>query len=262
MILLNNQIVQPAEFPESQFKTGLSIYEVIRIFKGHAIFLKDNLLRLRNSIKKSNIDIDIHQLRIEDKLNRLIALEHIEEGNIKYVLHLTKDKWDEYIYQIPHHYPTEENYKNGIDTITCEAIRLNPEVKYINNDLRTQTDRLLQEHRVYEIILKDTEGSVTEGSRSNVFFIKAGILYTAPTFQVLPGTARKRVLDICKAHQIPVIEERIKYSDLKEFESAFITGTSPLVLPIRKIDEFSFDPQNNRLREIMEFYFSLLDKFF
>jgi len=59
-----------------------------------------------------------------------------------------------------------------------------------------------------------------------------------------------------------VIEERIKYSDLKEFESAFITGTSPLVLPIRKIDEFSFDPQNNRLREIMEFYFSLLDKFF
>lgn len=262
MILLNNQIMPSAEFSESRFKTGFSIYEVIRIFKGHAIFLRDNLLRLSNSIKKSNIDIDIRELRIEDKLNHLIALEHIEEGNIKYVLHLTADKWDEYIYQIPHHYPTEENYKNGVDTMSCEAIRLNPEIKYINNDLRTLTDRLLQRHRVYEIILKDTEGYITEGSRSNVFFIKAGILYTAPGCYVLPGTARKRVFDICHTQRIPIKEERIQYRDLKEYESAFITGTSPLVLPIRKIDEFIFDPQNDRLRQIMEFYFSLLDKLF
>ena len=262
MILINNQIIHKADFSESRFKKGFSIYEVIRIFKGHAIFLKDNLLRLSNSIKKSNIDIDIRELCIEDKLNRLVQSEHIEEGNIKYVLHLSDGKWDEYMYQIPHHYPTEENYRNGVDTITCEAIRNNPEIKYINTDLRTRTDQLLQKYRVYEIILKDKDGCVTEGSRSNIFFINEGVLYTAPTPYVLPGTARKRVFDICNKHQIPVLEKRIPYDELRNYESAFITGTSPLVLPVRKMDEFIFDTRNNRLREIMDLYFALLDKLF
>lgn len=59
MILQNNIIKTAGDFSETIFEKGLSIYEVIRVFHGHPIFLSDNLMRLDNSLKKSNIGIDI-----------------------------------------------------------------------------------------------------------------------------------------------------------------------------------------------------------
>ena len=89
MILQNNLVTSEAGFSEKIFEKGLSIYEVIRIFKGNPIFLKDNLLRLDNSLKKSNIDIHVEDLNLPDKLQHFIRLENMTEGNLKYVLHFT-----------------------------------------------------------------------------------------------------------------------------------------------------------------------------
>lgn len=259
MILYNNIITNKDSFSEKIFEDGLNIYEVIRIFNQKPIFLQDNLLRLQNSIKKCNLDIDIPNLHIEDKLNRFIQLEHIQQGNLKYILRITKDNtFDEYIYQIPHSYPTRENYDQGINTVTCLAMRENPEVKYVNGELRTMADQLIKEKQVFEVLLVDQEGFITEGSRSNVFFIKHQTLFTASTRFVLPGTSRKRVLDICKELGFPVTEERVAYSALTEYEAAFITGTSPLVLPIHYIDDILFDSQNPVLKEVMNAYFSMM----
>lgn len=258
MIFINNTIDSGKEFSEKIFENGLSIYEVIRVFEGSPIFLHDNILRLSNSLKKSNIPIDAANLDIPAKLHRFIELEHIAEGNIKYVLHFAKATPDEYIYQIPHSYPTEKDYQQGVPTMTHEAVRENPEVKYINADLRTLTNRLIQENHVYEILLVDREGYITEGSRSNVFFVKGETLYTSPLQYVLPGTSRKRVIDLCQAHGIPVIEKRIDCRSVGEYDIAFLTGTSPLILPINRIDNTCYHPDNAFLHRLMHYYFDLL----
>ena len=259
MVLLNNVVIDNAEFSESRFENSLSIYEVIRVFNGHPIFLKDNLIRLDNSLKKSNIDIDAESLNIPEKLKHFIALEKITEGNLKYVLHFTMGKMDEYIFQIAHSYPTDKDYQEGVPTITHEAIRKNPGVKYINADLRTLTNRLIHDNRVYEILLVDTEGYITEGSRSNVFFIKDQTLYTSPLEYVLPGTSRKRVFDICKNHQIRIEEKRIACNRIDLYDVAFLTGTSPLILPINRIDKVHYNTDNSFLHQLMSYYFALLE---
>ena len=83
MMLFNNKPIDNKEYSEDILNEGLSIYEVCRVFRGKVIFLNDNLLRLDNSIKKSNIAIDLNSLHVADQLNRLIQLENIKEGNIK-----------------------------------------------------------------------------------------------------------------------------------------------------------------------------------
>lgn len=259
MILFNNQLTENAAFDEKKLEDGLSIYEVVRVFGNTPIFLSDNLQRLSNSLKKSNIQIQVESLNIPEKLGRLIAMEHISEGNLKYVLHFTAGRMDEYIYQIPHSYPTSRDYSQGVAVMTYPAVRENPEIKYINYNFRELMNHLIREHQVYEILLRDQENYITEGSRSNVFMIRKNVLYTAPTDYVLPGTSRKRVLDICKQHRIRVIEERIPYAALKDFDAAFLTGTSPLILPINCIDVISFNPGNPLLRQLMNYYFALLE---
>ena len=262
MMLFNNKPIDNKEYSEEILNQGLSIYEVCRVFRGKVIFLNDNILRLDNSIKKSSLDIDLKSLHVEDKLNRLIQLENIKEGNIKYVLRITPSGVDEYIYQINHSYPAEEAYQHGVDTVTCRAMRENAEVKYINSGLREMTNRILQEKGVYEVLLIDEDGCITEGSRSNVFFIRDNTLYTAPLPYVLPGTSRKRVLNICQEDKLNVIENRVNYKDIASYEAAFITGTSPLVLPIARIDGIAFDPHHPLLIKVMERYFNLLSKNF
>lgn len=258
MILRNNVFEEAADFSENIFETGFSIYEVVRIFKCTPIFLKDNLLRLDNSLKKSNIDIDIESLNIPLKLERFISLNDIHEGNLKYVLHFTDNHTDEYIFQIPHSYPTEKEYREGVPVLTYQAVRENPGVKYINPGLRIATNQLIREQQVYEILLVDQEGYITEGSRSNVFFISGHTLYTSPIEYVLPGTSRKRVFDICKAYHIPIVEKRIPKKAVEEYEAAFLTGTSPLILPINRIDQTPFNPDHLLLRQLMKYYFALL----
>lgn len=260
MVLVNDIAQNSAGFSEKILETGLSIYEVIRIFNKKPIFLQDNLLRLDNSLKKSNIRLGLSDLHLPDKLEHLIRLEHIEEGNVKYVLHFTNGKMTEYLYAIPHSYPSAEAYRQGVDTMTCKAVRENPEVKYLNPALRNLTNRLIEENGVYEVILIDGEDCVTEGSRSNVFFILENTLYTTPGAYVLPGTSRKRVFDICKAEKINLEEKRIRVNTLSRYEAAFITGTSPLILPVRRIDSVFFHPDNPLLRRLMRSYFALLEK--
>lgn len=260
MILFNNQPIDNGKFSEEILNHGSCIYEVCRVFRGKVIFMDDNLARLANSIKKSGAPIDFSTLRMEDKLNRLIQLEHIKEGNIKYVLRLSDSGVDEYVYQIPHSYPSEEAYKHGVDTATLQAMRPNAEVKYIEADLRKTTNDIIKEKNVYEVLLVDKDGFVTEGSRSNVFFIKDNALHTAPLPYVLPGTSRKRVLALCAEEHISVVEEKVPLCDLPRFDAAFITGTSPLVLPIRRVDNLAFDPCHPLLRRVMEAYFRLLER--
>lgn len=259
MVLINNQSNENNAFSTKIIESGLSIYEVIRVFEGHPIFLRDNLVRLANSLTKSNIDIDVESLNIPEKLRHFISLENMTEGNIKYVLHFTSQHPDEYIFRIPHSYPTEIQYRDGVPTMTLQAMRENPEVKYINADLRTQTNQLIQENHVYEVLLVDKDGFITEGSRSNVFFIKGETLYTSPLQYVLPGTSRKRVFDLCKANHIQVIEERIDCNKLNEYDIAFITGTSPLILPINRIDNIRYNTNNDFLHRLMKSYFALLE---
>ena len=259
MILFNNQPISNNKFSEEILNHGLSIYEVCRVFRGKVIFLDDNLSRLANSIKKSGVHLDFSTLGVENKLNRLIQLEHIKEGNIKYVLRLTPSGVDEYVYQIPHSYPPEEAYEQGVDTVTLRAMRENAEVKYINSNLRETTNAIIKEKNVYEVLLVDDDDCITEGSRSNVFFVQGDTLRTAPLPYVLPDTSRKRVLALCEKDHIPVIERKVNLRELSSFDAAFITGTSPLVLPIRRIDDQLFNPSHPLLKRVMDAYFQLLE---
>lgn len=262
MILLRNN--QPEELPvfsENRFRSGYNLYEVFRVFRGKVIFAEDNLSRLDSSIRKSNWNLSCEALGVPEKLERLIRLEQIREGNIKYVLHKAGDTIDEYLYQITFHYPSGQDYRDGVPVITLPAVREHAEIKYLNYELRDETDLLIRQHKVYEVLLYNEERQLTEGSRSNLFFIRDNTLYTAPLPYVLPGTSRKRVLEVCRQQAIPFREVFVTLDELPRMEAAFLTGTSPLVLPINRIDRTPFDPAHPLLREVMELYFAFLTSF-
>lgn len=260
MILYNDTFTETS-MNEQHLNDGFCIYEVIRIFQGKPIFLQDNINRLQSSIRQSDFPFEINSEHLRSKITSFIQAIKLTNGNIKYALLLNHEqKVEEFIYQIPHAYPTLEQYAHGVSTITLRAERKNPNVKYINNVLREEANALIKKYQVYEVLLVNSHEQLTEGSRSNLFFIKGNALYTASLDQVLPGTSRMRVIQVCQQHNIPVIETAIHLNEIQTYPAAFLSGTSPLILPIHSINECNFDVNNEVLRHVMQIYFEYIEK--
>lgn len=80
------------------------------------------------------------------------------------------------------------------------------------------------------------DGYMTEGSHTNIFFVKKETVYTHPKGpHILAGITRQLVLDLCAAEGIPVREEAVKLSELPEVDEAFLTGTTTQLLAIGRI---------------------------
>ena len=97
----------------------------------------------------------------------------------------------------------------------------------------------------------DHNGFITEGSRTNIFFIQGNKFYTAPNSIVLLGIMRSKVIELIVELNFTLIEECIHTSRINQMDAAFITGTSPRILPIQNINEVPLDVNNSNMRKLM-----------
>jgi branched-chain amino acid aminotransferase len=103
----------------------------------------------------------------------------------------------------------------------------------------------------YEALLVNEKNMITEGSRSNIFFLKGEVLVTAPDKLILNGITRKHILEICRLNNVKVEMRCVNAGDISEYDSVFMTGTSPMVLPFCRIDDITLNvelPLMERLR--------------
>ena len=96
---------------------------------------------------------------------------------------------------------------------------------------------------------------ITEGSKSNIFMIKDKKVITSPLEAVLPGITRNVIIEVCREMSLEVVEEKVHYRDVKDLDALFISGTSPKVLPISKVDDMEFNSSHNEVvMRIMDGY--------
>ncbi|MFT8348005.1 aminotransferase class IV [Clostridium saccharoperbutylacetonicum] len=228
------------------------IYEVLRVLEGKPLFLENHLRRMKNSFELINENFKITYDEISEKIKELIKSEKEVEGNIK-ITYSVNEKLLKMFF-IEHSYPSSDMYKDGVKTILYFAERENPNAKIINTIFRERINNEIRNKNVYEAILVDSKGNITEGSRSNIFMVKGNILITSPSKKVLPGVTRGEVIEVALKNGIEVKEEEFKASDIGELDGMFISGTSPKILPISKVDNVNFNVNNDIIRKLIEEY--------
>ena len=263
--LHNFKFVKCSEFSEDLYHDGISIYEVIRIEKGIPLFIENHLNRLFHSAEISNLNIDESYCDFETLIEQLINKNNTSFGKIKIIIHYNSDcnnsEKDLLIYFTQHYFPSELELFNGVNIGICQAIRTNPHAKILNTEARLRANNSIVESKLFEVLLQDSDGYITEGSRSNVFFIKNETVITSPENDVLMGITRTNIIKICKQNNISLIEQKVHFSDLSTMDSVFISGTSLKILPVKNIEEIQYSIQNKVLKKIMELYDSLIDDY-
>ena len=256
--LHNLKFKNSSDFNENLLKTGTSIYEVIKVEKRLPVFLEDHLNRLFDSASISNLKINESYCDFEKLIAELIKKNEVQFGKLKIVVHFenihsTLQK-DLLIYFTPHSNLISRIYENGVKVGVCDAIRINPNAKIYNSDARKRANQRILDDKLFEVLLVNKEGFITEGSRSNIFFIQDNQLLTPPKTDVLKGITRQKIIEICKKNDIPLSLKKVNYSDIHKIDALFLTGTSIKVLPVKSLEKFQFNSRNILLKKMMQLY--------
>jgi len=241
----NGNLTSTSVFDDSFLNHPHYIYEVFRVIDGVALFLEDHLDRLKRTCELSEHCHGFSVNQIQRQVYHLIDANNFSYGNLKMAIYINAQKQRCFlVYITEHQYPTDQQYEMGVPVALFKGIRNNPNAKVMDVKLRNATNLKKKELEVYETLLVDNEKCITEGSRSNVFFIYKGKVITPPVYDVLPGITRKHIIEICRQLSLPVSEEKVSARSVVIMEAVFISGTSRRVLPVNRIDDLDFDPDH------------------
>ncbi len=252
-------------FCDEMVNSGISYYEVLRIIEGRYLYFEDHIKRLINSIRTAGDKYNFDYLKYAQYLMDYKNDTGIREGNIKIVINLRESAPDIppkcYVYQIRHLYPSASEYSKGVVVSLLNAERSNPNAKFINHTIHGMVSKELGDKPVYETLFVNENDAITEGSRTNVFFIIGDRVYASPDDLVLQGITRKHVLEICYELNITVSLSPVLTHDLPAVDAVFLSGTSVKVLPVKQVEHFPFGVSNSLMRKIMKAYDDRVDNY-
>ena len=252
--VIDNKIFKSYNINSKFDSSDYVLYEVLRTTNGILIFLEDHLERLKGAIEKIGLKDYYKEKEAIENMNSLLHANNNQRGNIKLLCRKCDSKLQYASYYVPHVYPNEIAYTEGVDLATFAIERIDPGIKQIkiNEYIRQKLEVTSITKNVYDVLLINKRGLITEGSRSNFFLVRGEKIYSAEESLILPGITRKYVLDIANNFNIEIVEKELKLMEIRNYEAAFLSGTSPKVLPVKKIDNCHFKTDHPVLRMIRE----------
>jgi branched-chain amino acid aminotransferase len=113
-----------------------------------------------------------------------------------------------------------------------------------------------------EALMLDVHGFVNTTNACNFFIVRDGAVWTSTGDYCMNGITRQKVIDLCRANDIPVFERNYSLVDTYSADEAFLTGTFGAQTPVstidgRQIGKGDLGPMTKRLRAL---YKDLVDQ--
>ena len=256
-VFIDGSVCIPEEAKVSVFDRGFlygdSVYETIGTAYGRLFAARDHLVRLERSAERIGLRVP-PRATIERAIAETVAAAGNTESRVRVILTRGVGKLDLdpascsdtrlVVIVFPLGPPTPEMFEKGVAVAIVSVARnspraIDPAVKsgnYLNNVLALGEAR--RRSKAYEAILCAGDGSVAEGSTSNVFAVVGGEVRTPPPeVGILDGITRAKVMGLCRDAGIPLAERRLSPDELRGADEAFITSATRGVLPVTTIDE-------------------------
>lgn len=255
---IKNGALEPIAAIDDSF--DIQVYEVIRLVEGAPLFFEEHLQRFVASCQEAGVNFSIDNNQFAQNLVELADKNGASSCNVRYFVNQYIDRVEFYAGFIQSTYPTDQQYTNGVDVDLLYMERLHPNAKILNRSLREQADAAIKAGNLYEVALVNTQNQITEGSRSNIFFITPqGVLVTAPLKAVLGGVTRMVILEEAYKAGVKVEEREVGVEEAIQMSAAFISGTSPSVLPVDHFAGHRLDVSNPLLTSIANLYRSRME---
>lgn len=224
------------------FLLGDGLFETTRVYRGRAPLLAHHLRRLHAGAERLGIPIPWDLEAAATELLRHVPTEHgvlritLTRGPGPRGYDLPAASHPTALLQVDPLDPAVE----PVDAFVC-SLRRDPRSPAVGLKTTSALPLVLARREAQaagcgEALLLDTEGNLSEGAATNLFWVRRGVLYT-PSLDTgcLAGIARALLLESARARGIPVQEVTAPVEALEEASEAFLTNAVRLVIPLRSV---------------------------
>ena len=238
---------------DSGFMLGDGIWEGLRVHQGRIAFLGDHLDRLWEGAAALDLDIGISQEEMTTRLYDTLAANDMRE-DVHIRLMVTRG-----LRSTPYQDPRVV-VSDATIVIAPEFKKADP--KTAENPLSLYTvsvrrgradvqDPGLNSHSKINCItaciqaikagadeglMLDPQGFVATCNSTHFFIVRKGEVWTSSGDYCLGGITRGKIIDLCRANDIPVFEKNFPLAKCYGADEAFTTGTFAGLAPVGAID--------------------------
>ena len=238
---------------DSGFMLGDGIWEGLRVHNGKVAFLEDHMTRLWEGAKALDIDIGLSKNDLITRIYETLKANDMEE-HVHIRLMVTRG-----LRSTPYQDP---RVVVSPATIVIAPEFKQPDPKTAVNTLRLYTvavrrgradvqDPGLNSHSKIncvtaciqaikagadEGLMLDPQGFVATCNSTHFFIVRNGEVWTSSGDYCLDGITRGKIVDLCKANDIPVFEKNFRLMQCYSADEAFTTGTFAGLAPVGEID--------------------------
>ena len=231
------------------YQFGDGVYEVVMVLNSQFVDYDGHITRLYKSLKSIQINIPLSESALRVVMSRMIRLNHLQHGSI--YLQITRgvarrdhkfptDSWPAMVMTAKHLASPPMPSQKGVAAITLADERwARRDIKTIQLLPNCLAKQRASEAGAFEAILVMPDGSVSEGSSSNVWIVnKAGELVTRTASEnILNGITRQSVRKIAQEHQLKMVERNFDVAEMLAAQEVFITSATSIVTAVTQIDD-------------------------
>lgn len=238
---------------DSGFMLGDGMWEGMRLYDGEWAFFDEHMDRLFNSLKAVSIDIGMDAEDIRDILDRTAQANGMT-GDAHCRLMITRGRKAKpfqhpalsrfgptVVAIVEHSKPAESLVKKGIRLASVPQVRGLPtsqDPKFNSHSKLNCVIACLQAEQAGadEALMLDPHGFVNTTNACNFFVVRRGQVWTSTGDYCMNGVTRQKVIDLCRANDIPVFEKNYSLYEAYGADEAFLTGTFGAQTPVAEID--------------------------
>lgn len=225
---------------------GIGLFETMRAYGGRVFRFREHLERLLASAEALKLPITREMLPDHKRLSALLSANDLNDARVRLTVsggspgvdgveHMVLATAVE-VQPLP-----EEYHTRGITVAVCSQTQLTTDPLAGHKTTcfwsRLRALHEAQLHGCGEALWFTEKRELAEGSISNVFIVKDGVVKTPPIgTPVLPGITRAAVIELCGQHSIPCEQTALTIDDLLDADEAFICNSIMEIVPVCRVE--------------------------
>ncbi len=257
LINLNGELV-PRELAtvsvfDAGFMMGDGVWEGLRVHHGKIAFWPEHAARLKTGLMALDMDLGISFEALYQRIMETLKANNMSDG-VHIRLMVTRG-------------PKSTPYQDPRVAIGLATIVIAAEYKRADPQTAINASRLYTVHvrrgrpdvqdpglnshskincitaciqaikaGADEALMLDPQGFVATCNSTHFFIVRNGEVWTSSGDYCLGGITRLKVIELCKANNIPIFEKNFRLMDCYSADESFTTGTFAGLAPVGEID--------------------------
>ncbi len=238
---------------DSGFMLGDGMWEGMRLYDGKWAFFDEHMDRFFNSCKAVSLEVGMDRAGILEALTRTAEANGMTT-DVHCRLMLTRGvkakpfqhprlsrSGPTLVIIMEHSKPVGALQSKGIRLATVPQVRglpMSQDAKFNSHSKLNCVIACLQAEQAGadEGLMLDPHGFVNTTNACNFFIVRKGEVWTSTGDYCMNGVTRQKVIDLCRANDIPVFEKNYSLYEAYGADEAFLTGTFGAQTPVAQID--------------------------